>query len=345
LILEAAIPPSIFLDPAICRGPYSAWCQMLRQLKAFVLVCHMWRDVGTDLLYRCVVIRRFGQLPALLRSLQRDPKLGPMVCELQINCFVPRGCRAVFEQGLAQLWPLCPNATRLALDHQTDDTRGFPSVLDSMLPSIVELQFGPDYSIQRAFPLLLQCTGLVALSITFGDYIGEADDIPFVVLESLEELHISHTLWCHEPRKTDVCAIISKHCSLPRLRRLTAKLPPHSLMANGRTLYRLLCAHGEELTHLSTCFSVVPLQEEVQKYLNLCPSLQHFSTNEHTGITRLSHPKLEYLDVWVLYFDSLIRVCVFDWRAHLPALRMVRFLDSALLSTAGARLPLVLPPD
>ncbi|KAH7890226.1 hypothetical protein F5I97DRAFT_1795848, partial [Phlebopus sp. FC_14] len=356
-ILECATPPNIYLDPAICRGPSSAWCQMLRQLKSFILVCRVWRDVGTNILYRCVVIRRFGQIPALLRTLQGDPKLGPMIHELQIRCFVPRGYSTVFEQALAQLWPLCPSTTRLSLDHPMDDPHHeFPSVMDSILPSIVDLEIGPDCCFQRALPSLLQCTGLVALSVHFLESMDGADDVPFVLLASLEELHVTWNDRPFQSQNTIISAIISDRCIMPRLKRLTLVLltqfPQPPMLASASTFYNpLIRAHGERLTYLSICFlsisysnPIVPANKEIQSYLDLCPSLQHFSTGGHTGALGLSHPKLEYLDVWI---DSLPsgRCELSNWQEHLPALRKIRFLDLALMGTTGPRLPLVVPPD
>ncbi|KAG0696043.1 hypothetical protein DFH29DRAFT_242020 [Suillus ampliporus] len=51
-ILEYALPPTVFLDPSLACGPFSAWRPAQRVKKSIVLVCKFWREIGTVLLYR-----------------------------------------------------------------------------------------------------------------------------------------------------------------------------------------------------------------------------------------------------------------------------------------------------
>ena len=51
------------------RGPHSQWCTELRFLKGLALVSRLWWEPAIRGLYEHVVIRRFGQISALARTL------------------------------------------------------------------------------------------------------------------------------------------------------------------------------------------------------------------------------------------------------------------------------------
>ncbi|KAF9237471.1 hypothetical protein BU15DRAFT_48642 [Melanogaster broomeanus] len=273
-IMENAVPPSFFLDPSIGRGPFSAWCQKLRQLKYFVLVCRWWRDVGIDLLYRDVVIRRIGQIPALLRSLEANPMLGPMVRSLRIDCFVPRGYKLVLEGGLNQICAFCTHNTQLVFNHTTDG--GFPELPEidgSTLSSIVGLEIGPGYPLPLMISLVVQCTSLTRLTISFQGFISP-DDIPAAHFTFLEELHCTCT------SEGNLLAVISTQWSLPSLRRFS--IIHHAKKISDMDYYSFLEEHGKNLTYLSIC--AWPLSEsewlfrrdhmDPQRFLDLCPFIR-----------------------------------------------------------------------
>ncbi|KAF9235077.1 hypothetical protein BU15DRAFT_26793, partial [Melanogaster broomeanus] len=347
-IMENAVPPSVFLDPSISRGPFSAWCQKLRQLKYFVLVCRWWRDVGIDLLYRDVVIRRIGQIPALLRSLEANPMLGPMVRSLRVDCFVPRGYNLVFEGGLNQIYAFCTQNTHLVLNHDTEGNfPDLPIIDGSILSSIVDLEIGSGYPLPHMIPLLVQCTSLVCLTITFQGFVSP-DDIPATHFTCLEELH------CTCASEGNVLAVISTRWSLPGLRRLS--VIHHANKISDMDYYSFLRQHGKNLTCLSIC--AWPLYHSdrlfrceymnIQRFLDLCPSLNHFAVSDSYHEPCLSHPTLEYIDIWnklrnentlASHASSCVEGC-------LPSLRKSRVLDSSFLTASGgARLPFLVPPD
>ncbi|KAF9235079.1 hypothetical protein BU15DRAFT_32168, partial [Melanogaster broomeanus] len=297
-IMENAVPPSFFLDPSIGRGPFSAWCQKLRQLKYFVLVCRWWRDVGIDLLYRDVVIRRIGQIPALLRSLEANAVLGPMVRSLRIDCFVPRGYGAVFEGGLNQICAFCTKNTRLVLNNSTEGgLLELPKIDGSILSSIVDLEIGPGYPFPLVISLLVQCTSLTRLTISFQGFVSP-DDIPTTHFTFLEELHCTCT------SEGNLLAVISTQWSLPCLRRFS--IIHHAKNISDMDYYSFLEEHGKNLTYLSIC--AWPLDKsdwlfrhdrmDLQRFLDLCPSLNHFAISDSYHKWGLSHPMLEHIDIW-----------------------------------------------
>ncbi|KIJ63980.1 hypothetical protein HYDPIDRAFT_28873 [Hydnomerulius pinastri MD-312] len=362
LILEYATPPNLFLDASICRGPSSAWSQTLRQLKSFVLVCRTWWDVGINLLYCHVIIRRIGQLPALLRSLEANPKLGSIVRTLQIDCFVPHGYHLIFEYALAQIWASFIHNTRLILNHQTDDRdHELPKVPDAVLSSTIDLEIGPGHRLPLLFSSLVQCTSLVCLTINFQGSVG-SDDIPIIQFNFLEELHCT---WNDRPTDlptANVLSTMSKQWNMPRLKRFTVLqlIPVLSVgsVIDGTDYYPFLRAHGKKLIYLSICFlpilyskkSFFPASMDIQSFLDLCPNLKHFATGQYKETRDLSHSTLEYLDVWAdssscLTYPQRILLRTSLEEGHFPSLRKVRLLDLALLSTTGLRLPIIIPPD
>ncbi|KIJ64039.1 hypothetical protein HYDPIDRAFT_112562 [Hydnomerulius pinastri MD-312] len=357
VVLEYATPrPCILLESSGYFGPYSTWARELRQLKSFILVCWMWHDIGIDLLYREVTIRRVGQIPALLRTFDAKPHLAATVRSIRVNCDIPSGYEEFFENGLDMITSRCPNNTVLGLDYRSNDNPSFciTRLSDAVLSTIVDFQdrVFPRLQLPDTFFLVGRFKNLVSLTINYADA-PIRGNVPSVSFESLEELHCTweqHSGWAW-------LDAMAKQWSLPRLARfmLVNKLWA-SMRFPARTCYPFLRAHGKNLVHLSLVMNVMPSSERSSDYpsflLDLCPSLRHLTVGPCTWPLQLRHPKLEYLDVWTGAWRSATRperrrALGNDHipRDHLPALRKIRLLDPALLSAAGARLFIIFPPD
>ncbi|KAF9237468.1 hypothetical protein BU15DRAFT_48717, partial [Melanogaster broomeanus] len=346
LILEYAIPPHLFLNPWVGWGPSSAWCLAMRQLRYFMLVSRWWREVGIDLLYCHVVIRRIGQLTTLLRSLEASPQLGPFVRSLRINCFVSPEHELDFQDHLNRVCILCTQNTHLILNHRTDAyDHGVPKIDGNILSSIVTLSIGWDYDFPLVISLLVQCKNLTRLTIDF-DY-ATPNDIP-IQLPLLEELHCPVDL-----------AVICRQWSLPRLRRLSfSHYEPYILDTRH---YPFLHEHGKKLTYLDVSWpfaladSILFLDhgyEAIQPLLDICPSLKHLVIVDYHDIECLSHPTLEYLDIWRdfigIEFEGMAEIGLSSFsKKHLPSLRKTRLLHESLRNLSGdsKRLPILVPPD
>ncbi|KAH9856851.1 hypothetical protein C2E23DRAFT_809464 [Lenzites betulinus] len=74
-IFQLTVPPIYAYDPAITAGPHSAWMISFRTRKALTLTCRAFAAPATEVLYRDIVLRRMGQIPALARTL--DPARTP----------------------------------------------------------------------------------------------------------------------------------------------------------------------------------------------------------------------------------------------------------------------------
>ncbi|KAF9235076.1 hypothetical protein BU15DRAFT_78376 [Melanogaster broomeanus] len=352
LILEYATPPNLFLNPSVGRGPSSAWCLALRQLKYFVLVSRWWREVSSDLLYCHVVIRRIVQLTALLRSLEANPKLGPFVRSLRITCFPPRGHGFDFEDQLNRVCALCTQNTHLILNHRSvPHYHDFPTIDGSILSSIVDLEIGWGSRFPPVISLLVHCKNVARLTINFQGA-GRLDDIPAIQFPSLEELHCTCS-----PAGSEL-AVISRQWSLPRLRRFSISHQEPYILYKG--YYSFLHEHGKKLTYLD--ISIWPFPNSlafldrgyrtIQQFLDLCSSLKHLVIIDCHDLGRLSHPTLEYLDIWrdfsgkELEDMTEIRLPSFSEK-RLPSLRKTRLLHASLRDPFGdsTRLPILVPPD
>lgn len=78
-IFLRTIAPSFLLEPSLRYGKKSAWCQSVRDKKSIILVCRSWCAVGTVFLYEDIALRRVGQASALLRSLEDNEELAPLI--------------------------------------------------------------------------------------------------------------------------------------------------------------------------------------------------------------------------------------------------------------------------
>ncbi|KIJ63969.1 hypothetical protein HYDPIDRAFT_28865 [Hydnomerulius pinastri MD-312] len=342
-ILEYATPPNSFLDASIRPGPYSPWAQALRQLKSFVLVCSMWWDVGIEFLYRDVTIRRIGQIPALLRTLTANPKLGLFVRSLRTDCFIfnLRGYDDVFEQGLAQILSYCPYNTVLGLSCRAPANYShFPELPDATWLSLRKLEIGQGHSLPHISASLALCSNLVSLSILFDGHSNDTFDATSVQLDVLEDLHFTRGIEnCGETTSASFFRVVSEQWSLPRLKRFTVLwIKIHREHVSEMDCHPLLIAHGKNLTHLSiliqgtTGIRVLAQPMDIQRLLGVCPSLQHLALHQIACPDYLSHPKLEYLDLWAPLSRSTLSEQRslhegFSQRSCMPAFRKLRFLD------------------
>ncbi|KAK7690575.1 hypothetical protein QCA50_005673 [Cerrena zonata] len=114
LIFETAFPPTEFRDPSLSLGPRSAWSQALRTQKALTAVCQSWRAVALMFLYQDVVLRRVGQIPALVRTLRSNKEgIEDHIKSLTFACFVPEPWDDVVSRNIEYLIDRCSNLRAL----------------------------------------------------------------------------------------------------------------------------------------------------------------------------------------------------------------------------------------
>ena len=349
IILDYAIPPRLFLNPSFSFGPNSAWSHAIRQLKSHVLVCKMWWEVGIGLLYQDVTIRRVDQIPALLRSFELNTRLGPLVRNFQVHCYVPHLFARMLCRGLSEIPSFCPNITRLVINHETEPEHSFDTTKFQRLfsKSILDLELSLD-----SMPInhLALCSNLLSLTINIKD----GTVFTSLIFDCLEDFHcIWHSNLVMERGDSNE-VIISERWTMPHLKRLSLYNfePKFRIRENPRCL-PFLRKYGKNLIYLS--LRDVRPSESWEVVLSLCPSLRHLAVQmvplaifDHPLGRSLCHPTLEYIDLWGGWFQKLktLAESIIDLRMDFfPALRDVRIIDHALFGAAGLRLPISISPD
>ena len=113
-------------DPSIQHGVNNAWLKELRAKKALLLLCKNTYWPATSHLYEDVVIRRFGQISALARSLRSYPSdrgVAELIKSIRIDsCPVWGPCADVIREDLEYILERC-TALRSFSYHPH---RGFP---------------------------------------------------------------------------------------------------------------------------------------------------------------------------------------------------------------------------
>lgn len=257
----------------------------------------------------------------------------------------------MFDEALQQILEMSPTATQLSLKMNvcaalTTSTRKYYD-----LSRVVHLEVGEAFLLD-VLPCLAQCKNLVILSIEVSD----ADTLLTLTLEHLQELQIS---WGYlSPKCTDlkVLDVTARKWIMPRLRCFT--LHYAQLMGHETPEYiKFLNAHGKNLTTLSiTAHSLTRMAfeiKDVQMFLDRCPALEHLAvcwpTYENWGVA-LSHKSLRWIDIWVSRhslspFTPDFSILVWELKAQeFPQLQGIRVFDWPLLTAAGPRLHLIIPP-
>ena len=112
---ELVLPPELLTDSALQRGQSSPWVQSLKSLKSLVLVCRSWNAIATSYLYRSVVLRRAGQVPALVRTLKDNAEFPSLIKHLTLSCYVPDEWDQVMNDCVTYLLSECHNIHTLSL--------------------------------------------------------------------------------------------------------------------------------------------------------------------------------------------------------------------------------------
>ncbi|KAL1749033.1 hypothetical protein HDZ31DRAFT_79154 [Schizophyllum fasciatum] len=105
-ILHAAIgiPDSVFTSNS-ARSPFAPSAVNYKASR-LLLVCKIWRRIGTPLLFRTVIIRSLAQAKALLRAFESDKTLATLVRQLRVEGgFDP--CMQDIFQACAGISDLC----------------------------------------------------------------------------------------------------------------------------------------------------------------------------------------------------------------------------------------------
>ncbi|KAF8653284.1 hypothetical protein AX16_003986 [Volvariella volvacea WC 439] len=152
--------------------------------KSLSSVCWAWRDVGIQSLYRDVVIRRVGQVPALFDTL-RNPNatydLAGFIQHITVACYVPKICQQVFQHDMKEILSLCRSLKHLNVDifGDTLDVEAQTLGWNPIPSNITSHVFGDNINLQATSPLLALCASSIqSLSIA-----KISADPPIIALE------------------------------------------------------------------------------------------------------------------------------------------------------------------
>jgi hypothetical protein len=335
-------------------GPASPEYNIKRMI---VAVCRRWWDVGIELLYKEVVIRRADCLAFLLRTLVAPgSRVGRLITRMVISCIVPfEDDLIVFEESMKHVIANCPSLSNLVFDpsfpplSQLTTDRIFRSLqIGDGTFNITHLDWGYSLLIGDLVRLLQHCPSLESLQFHLHDRHSDVQKVigTTVLLPHLQELQLLR----YDATNNAIEHFESKFAarwSMPQLQKFTYNNNGPSAFADITGFCQI---HGSSLRclHLGPDWREWIGTDTLQGILNQCPALEHLvlwvSGNLRT-VSSLGHPKIVWIDAWV----DLCRTRELETFLHtkpqgLPSLNRVRVFDNRLWRPFAINLPYLLPP-
>ncbi|KAJ7451801.1 hypothetical protein B0H11DRAFT_2075148 [Mycena galericulata] len=294
-VFRLSSPPWWLLKGEREMAHQSIYSTALSMKLSIINVCKTWHQVGIEILYRSVLLRSIGQLPAFVRALEGRDALGLLVRNLDISFFVPRGYSVLFESETKRLYDTSLEYTN-AVDFAV------------VIPTLVEL-CGGLRALALALPLNYSCTPDSRLTFP-----------------KLEDLRVRVDL---TPSGRDPSVW---KWPMPKLRRIwvTSDLPAlYNLNHNSMQLPLLLDVYGRNLTFLSMCAD----STQLHALLGKCPAALVVGDRvSPASISSSGHLNVKYVDVWHKWHGPQTNVesgkpTFNTLKVGFPALRACRYFD------------------
>jgi len=262
--------------------------------KSIVGVCKTWHQVGSEVLYEEVALRRIGQVATFCRTLEISP-FGSYVRQLTVNCFVPRGYANLYKTEMDHILQYCHRVYRFDLTPPYLLSLTSYRLTSADLP-ITHLQFScaVDFTTAIDFFVALRHT----LKSLFWALPPDADfgATPALTLEQLDTLHIK----LHRSTPAEMDLWMAKWHA-PRLTKLAVAL---SMSPGQDPFLAIYAAHRHKLEYV---FLELPRDKATIEYLQLqfdsFPSLRHLALRPHVyfdfdGIFYgLGHPTVQWIEL------------------------------------------------
>ena len=312
-----------------------------------------------EMFYEEVVFRHFGQIPALVRTLENSTvDIGGLIKKIDIRCFIPVGYFSLYQAELRRIFERCPRVVHVnfsvsasPMNSSTDSPRTLCvfkyMALQSVISKLTHLECGEMVLFENLIAGLQLCTNLTSLSFYLPPHAEpapqqhDAFSAPLVMAE-LEDLR------CVMPwRNTYYLGVIARQWSMPRLRRVSFDQNINVDMSWHGIFF---LHHGRNLTYLhirphAVILTEQPATVEMQVLLKLCPEVEHIVLSSQI-LVPISHPKVKWIDIWdpnSAQHAQHEALCASLTQKAFPALRDIRHIDLALANIADV--PIVLPPD
>jgi hypothetical protein len=331
----------------------------MRMKRSIIEVCRQWWQVGMEMFYEEVVFRHFGQIPALVRTLENSTvDIGGLIKKIDIRCFIPVGYFSLYQAELRRIFERCPRVVHVnfsvsasPMNSSTDSPRTLCvfkyMALQSVISKLTHLECGEMVLFENLIAGLQLCTNLTSLSFYLPPHAEpapqqhDAFSAPLVMAQ-LEDLR------CVMPwRNTYYLGVIARQWSMPRLRRVSFDQNINVDMSWHGIFF---LHHGRNLTYLhirphAVILTEQPATVEMQVLLKLCPEVEHIVLSSQI-LVPISHPKVKWIDIWdpnSAQHAQHEALCASLTQKAFPALRDIRHIDLALANIADV--PIVLPPD
>ncbi|KAJ7473376.1 hypothetical protein FB451DRAFT_291896 [Mycena latifolia] len=327
IIIRRALPPAWALkggDTSLSPFPQSAWSMDLRMKLAIVGVSKTWHQIGLELLYESVILRRIGQLPAFVDALEARAGLGTLVRNISINCFVPHGYTSLHDEEIRRIFQLCPRLSHFGFK---PPFRILPhTFLPKVSNTITSLEYNDRVEYSLIFPTLVQLSASLrslALSLPSFDAV-----YPKLIFEKLEALRVRLSFVNGDAPPTWI---------MPALRRLWLHGGDYeNPIRSPRNAELLLDSCGGTLTFLwLPAFMIILLDLasapfSIQGLLDRCPALEHLAIPRLLCEVEpvLIHQRIHSLDIF--RFPTRHTGALSSFLHGFTALRSVRTLDRTL---------------
>ena len=356
MIFLRALPPSFLVGSSLNAGSDSPWCEALRMKKSIVRVCKAWWKVGSELLYEEISMRRIGQIPALLRTLDANNSIGDMIKNLEISCFIPAGYLSLFQVDLARIFALCFRITRLSFTAHTSTSAAenplsciaFPPSLHDACAKLTCLECNHPMDPEYLMSALRVCVNLQSLWICLPCMDG-LDGCNVIGRRPLCLEHLQTLRLMIQSENASDLSMITLHWRMPTLHNVII----HELSCLDDTVdwkYKqdFFAAFGACLRYVHIRPHWPPHFIDAQNSIKHCPVLEHLAIWPSPNLFQmsLSHQTVKWIDLWTSTEGeeqtyTALRESLSQ--EALPSLIGLRELDGALSSQTDW--PSVLPPD
>ncbi|KAJ7354675.1 hypothetical protein DFH08DRAFT_691748 [Mycena albidolilacea] len=336
MIFCYALPPRWLLSgsglQSMATYPNDILSVDLRMKHSLLSVCKSWNQVGTELLYESVALRRILQLPVFVRALDGRQGLAALVKRLDINCFVPQGYYQLHDTEVRRILALCPNLSHLGFSPPFR-LPGIPCTLPALSFSITSLECNGLIPYPAIVTSLLQLSDkLKSLTLTIPSTYDEGH--PVLVFGSLENLYL---------RIEEDSMVSPSKWLIPNLRRLWLYNCSKTDRQKSK-IQELTDAYGSGLTFLGLFpkYSLPALRD----LLDGCPALEHLALQGPEAGDVLSEfvasRTVKFVDVFARWKDPPGKLVTAEMlRAFFPAIRGCRNLGAGIFEFRD--IPLAIP--